>query len=242
MIERNQIKTILVDKIAPNLDTITIVVAIWFVIYPKPYNLLLGLLILIPIVNVIINIFKDKQIVDLIDIDIKNYNDYRWSDFIDIGAFSIMYRIARDFEVVNIRDLLIPTISCFIILIVLILSTHVFLEKNTHQRSRIYNVLIFKVLLFSLVSIYASNAAFDCSKAACLIAIVEGKQKKRKKRKSFRRYYVTVSYKNRNSSQKKEKIKISKEQYYKISSGHNLKVCVKDGLFGISWRYVETIN
>ena len=50
------------------LETIAIILSLWFFIYPKPYNLLLGALLAIPILGVLINGFESPSIASLVSV------------------------------------------------------------------------------------------------------------------------------------------------------------------------------
>jgi hypothetical protein len=72
------------------LENTTILLGLWFIIYPSPYELLLGLLVFIPILGLALNGFDKKSVESLVEIKFdKGKASYDVVDFIDIAALAI---------------------------------------------------------------------------------------------------------------------------------------------------------
>jgi len=220
------------------LEWITIGLAIWFVFYPKPYEILLGILLIIPIFGLILNGLHKPSMATLVEISAdKEGNDkYDVADFIDIAAYAILVRAFIDYEFESFYSLIIPgTISLTIILIILFV-THKLIEKSTRNKWWIYSSLIFNVSLYSFSGTYAANCTYDYSKPKVFETKILDKriQKGRKGRKT---YYIKVApwghhYDN-------EEISVGSTRYEEMYVGENIKIDLKKGLFNIPWFYIE---
>lgn len=105
------------------LEWLTIGLAIWFLIYPEPYDFLLCILLLIPVLGLILNGLSRPSMATLVQIseDKPGEDKYDVADFIDVAAWVILLRVLLDYEFESFYSMIIPgTIACFIVLVILL--------------------------------------------------------------------------------------------------------------------------
>lgn len=93
------------------LEYITIGIGLWFLLYPKPYDILFTVLLCMPILGLILNgITGRPSIVSLVEISKDNNgNDkYDVADFIDFAAWIILLRVLLDYEFESFYSIIIP--------------------------------------------------------------------------------------------------------------------------------------
>lgn len=219
------------------LEWITIGLAIWFFIYPRPYNILLGVLLAIPVIGLLLNGLHKPSMATLVEISAdKNGEDkYDVADFIDVAAWVILIRVLLDFEFESFYSLIIPgTITCLIILTILFL-THKLIAKTTRNKWWIYTSLIFNVSLYSYAGTYAANCTYDYSEPTIYESEVLEKTISRGRRSTT--YYVEVAPWGHHYD--KERISVSGIQFAELNIGDKINIDLKKGLFNISWYYIE---
>lgn len=219
------------------LEWITIGLAIWFFIYPRPYNILLGILLAIPVIGLLLNGLHKPSMATLVEISAdKNGEDkYDVADFIDVAAWVILIRVLLDFEFESFFSLIIPgTITCLIILTILFL-THKLIAKTTRNKWWIYTSLIFNVSLYSYAGTYAANCTYDYSEPTIYESEVLEKTISRGRRSTT--YYVEVAPWGHHYD--KERISVSGIQFAELNIGDKINIDLKKGLFNISWYYIE---
>jgi hypothetical protein len=219
------------------LEWITIGLAIWFFIYPKPYNFLLGILLAIPLIGLFLNGLHKPSMATLVEISAdKNGDDkYDVADFIDIAAWVILIRVLLDFEFESIYSLIIPgSIACLIVLTILFM-THKLIAQTTRNKWWIYTSLIFNVSLYSYAGTYAANCAYDSSDPTIYESEVINKTISRGRRSTI--YRVEVAPWGHHYD--KERISISGIQYAELEIGDKINIDLKKGLFNIPWYYIE---
>jgi hypothetical protein len=219
------------------LEYITIGLAIWFLFYPKPYNILLGLLLAIPIIGLLLNGLHRPSMASLVEISADKDGDdkYDVADFIDIAAWVILLRVMLDYEFESFYSMILPgTISCSIILAILFL-THKLISNSTRNKWWIYSSLIFNVTLYSYAGTYAANCTYDYSVPTVYETEVLNKKINKSRRSTA--YYVKVAPWGHHYDQ--EEISVSRNQYDELELGDKIKIDLKKGLFDIPWYYIE---
>ncbi|WP_462254589.1 hypothetical protein [Ferruginibacter sp.] len=219
------------------LEWITIGLAIWFFIYPRPYNILLGILLAIPVIGLLLNGLHKPSMATLVEISAdKNGEDkYDVADFIDVATWVILIRVLLDFEFESFYSLIIPgTITCLIILTILFL-THKLIAKTTRNKWWIYTSLIFNVSLYSYAGTYAANCTYDYSEPTIYESEVLEKTISRSRRSTT--YYVEVAPWGHHYD--KERISVSATQFAELNIGDKINIDLKKGLFNIPWYYIE---
>lgn len=220
------------------LEWITIGLSIWFLIHPRPYEVLLGILLAIPIIGLLLNGLHKPSMATLVEISAdKNGDDkYDVADFIDIAAWVILLRVLIDFEFESIYSMIIPgTLACIIILTILFL-THKLIENTTRNKWWIYTSLIFNVSLYSYAGTYAANCAYDYSQPTVYQTEVLDKRVSKSRRSTT--YHVKVAPWGHHYD--KEDIKVSSTQFEELTIGDKINIDLKKGLFKIPWYYIQT--
>jgi hypothetical protein len=219
------------------LEWITITLAIWFFIYPKPYILLFSILLAIPVIGLLLNGLHKPSMATLVEVsaDKKGEDKYDVADFIDVAAWIILVRVLIDYEFESFYSLIIPgTIACIVILGILFL-THKLIEKTTRNKTWIYLSLIFNVCLYSYAGTYGANCTYDFSAPTVYETDVVDKYIRKSRKRTT--YYVKVEPWGHHYD--RENISVSREQYNEIEIGEKVKIDLKKGLFNIPWYYIE---
>lgn len=221
------------------LEYLTMGLCIWFIIYPKPYNILFTALLCMPIIGLLLNGLTGRpSISSLVEIS-KNddgRNKYDVADFIDLAAWAILIRVLIDYEFESFYSLLIPGTIAFSIMLILLFATHKLIDQTTKSKTWIYSSLIFNVLIYSYAGTYGANCTYDRSKPIVYETKVIDKNIS-KSRKGRRTYYITVNPWGHHYD--KEQISIARSRFEEIHVGQKVKIDLKKGLFNIPWYYVE---
>ncbi|WP_320816085.1 hypothetical protein [Flavobacterium sp.] len=220
------------------LEWITIGLAIWFVLYPKPYEILLGTLLIIPIFGLILNGLHKPSMATLVEISAdKDGNDkYDVADFIDIAAYAILIRAFIDYEFESFYSLIIPGTIAFTIILTILFVTHKLIANTTRNKWWIYSSLIFNVSLYSYAGTYAANCTYDYSEPIVFeTKILEKRIQKRSKGRKT--YYIKVAPWGHHYD--KEEISVGSSRYEEMYVGEHIKIDLKEGLFNIPWFYIE---
>ena len=212
-------------------------IGLWFIIYPKPYIFLFSVLLVMPVMGLVLNGFQKPSIASLVEItkDKGGDNDYDVADFIDLPAWIIGVRILMDFEFESYFSVLIPGTIAFIIMLVILFSTHKLIQQSPKNKFWIYSSLIFNIWLYSFAATYGVNCVYDRSDPEVYDAEVVSKHINRGRKHTS--YYVRVTPWGHHYDA--EDIKVSKEQYHELEQGDAIKIDLKKGLFNIPWYYIE---
>ena len=222
------------------LEWTTIGLAIWFFIYPVPYKILLGVLLIIPILGLTLNGLHKPSMASLVKISVQNGEDkYDVADFIDIAAWVILVRVLIDYTFESFYSMIIPGTIAFAIILLILFFTHQRIEESNRNKCWIYTSLIFNVCLYSYAGTYAANCAYDYSEPVVYKTAILDKYTYTS-RKGGKRYYLEVAPWGHHYD--KEKIKVSLTQYNETSVGDTINIDLKSGLFNIPWYFIETEN
>lgn len=219
------------------LEWITIGLSIWFLIYPIPYKLLLGILLFIPIFGLVLNGLHKPSMATLVEISVEDGKDkYDVADFIDIAAWVILLRVLLDYQFESFYSMIIPGTIAFVIILLVLFLTHKRIEKSNRNKWWIYASLIFNVSLYSYAGTYAANCTYDYSEPVVYKTEVLYKREHRG-RKGRKSYYLEVAPWGHHYD--KEEIKVSLSQYNETIVGDTVNIDLKNGLFNISWYFIE---
>lgn len=211
--------------------------SIWFILYPKPYEILLIILLLFPIVGIFLNGIHRPSIITLVEIgkDKNGNNEYDVADFIDIISWAILLRVIIDYDLENFYSLIIPGAVTFALVLIILFSTHKLIASSTQNKWWIYCSLLFNIFVYSYAGTCAVNCTFDNSKPQVYKTTILNKRTSEGRRSTS--YLVEITpWGNRSE---KEEINISKTQFEKLYVGDHINVDIKKGLFNIPWYYVE---
>lgn len=221
------------------LEYITIGLGLWFLLYPKPYDILFTALLCMPILGLILNgITGRPSIASLVEISKDNdgSDKYDVADFIDFAAWIILLRVLLDYEFESFYSMIIPGTIAFAIMLAILFATHKMIDKTTKSKTWIYLSLIFNVFLYSYAGTYGANCIYDKSEPEVYETEVVDKRIS-KGRKGRRTYYVKVNPWGHHYD--KEEISVPKSQYHEIQIGQTIIIDLKKGLFNIPWYYIE---
>jgi len=219
------------------LEWTTIGLAAWFLFFPRPYEILLGVLLAIPIIGLFINGLHRPSIASLVEVSVKSDGDhYDVADFIDVAAWIILIRVFMDYNFESIYSLIIPGTIAFVIILIILFLTHKAIANTTRDRRWIYVALIFNVSIYSYAGTYAANCTYDYSEPEVYKTAVLGKSIRKIGKRRGKLYYVEVApWGHRYDG---ENVRVSRERYDNLSIGDSIDISVKKGLFDIPWFYV----
>ena len=218
------------------LEWIAIGLSMWFLFYPKPYNLLLLSLLLLPFIGMFLNGLNKPSIASLVEIDRNSKNEYDVADFIDIPAWAITIRVFIDYELDSYWGLIIIGSVAFIAVLFFLFITHKQIEDSNKDKLWIYLSIIFSIFIYSYSSIYAINCSFDNSVPKVYDSKIIDKHISRG-RKGRKTYYVKVQPWGHHYES--ENMKVSRDEYESYYINESVKIDYKKGLLGISWYYLE---
>ena len=221
------------------LEYITLGLGFWFLIYPKPYDILFTVLLFMPILGLLLNGLTGRpSISSLVEIskDDNGNDKYDVADFIDFAAWIILLRVVKDYEFESFYSLIIPGTITFAIMLIILFTTHKLIDNTTKSKTWIYLSLIFNVFIYSYSATYGANCVYDKSEQQVYDAEVVDKRE-HKGSKGRRSYYVKVTPWGHHYD--KEEISVSSDQFDDIQIGQTIKIDLKKGLFNIPWYYIE---
>lgn len=221
------------------LEKVTFALGLWFLFFPYPYKILFTVLLCIPVLGLILNgITGRPSIASLVEISKDEEGDEKYdvADFIDYAGWVILLRVILDFEFESFYSMIIPGTVGFMIVLLILFTTHKVIKESRKNKTWIYLSIIFSVFVYSYAATYGLNCVYDNSEPQVYEAKVVDKEISRS-RKGGRTYYLKVSpwghhYDN-------EKISVPRSQYDAITIGETVKIDLKKGLFNIPWYYVE---
>lgn len=220
------------------LEYVSIGLVLWFWLYPKPYDILFTALLCMPLLGLFLNGLTGRpSIASLVEIskDDKGSDKYDVADFIDVPAWVIVLRVTLDYEFESFYSLIIPGTITFVIMLVILFTTHKIIERTTKSKTWIYLSLIFNIFLYSYAGTYGANCVYDKSEPTIYNAEVVEKRISKGRRNTS--YYVKVTPWGHHYD--KEEISVPSIQYDKIQVGQTVKIDRKEGLFNIPWYYIE---
>lgn len=220
------------------LEYITIALGLWFLFYPKPYELLFTILLCLPITGLLLNGLAGRpSIASLVEIstDDDGTNKYDVADFIDFPAYIIFMRVLIDYEFESFYSLVIPGSIAFVIMLIILFATHTHIQKTRKSKTWIYLSLLFNIFLYSYAGTYGINCVYDQSEPTVYHAEVVDKRISEGRRHTS--YYVKVTPWGHHYD--KEEISVSQSHYEEIQIGQTVEIDLKKGLLNIPWYYIE---
>lgn len=220
------------------LEKVTLALAIWFWIYPKPYTILFTILLIIPILGLVLNGLNGKpSIASLVEITKKDDGDNKYdvADFIDMAAIVIFIRVLVDYEFEDFYSLIIPGTIGFALMVIVLFLTHKMIIDNGKSRFWIYSSLFFNIFLYSYSATYGINCTYDFSEPKVFDAEIIDKHISRGRRHTTHYLRVTPWGHHHDA----EDIAVASSQYNSYAIGETIKIDLKQGLLNIPWYYVE---
>jgi hypothetical protein len=218
------------------LEYVAIGFSLWFVFYPKPYEWLLVILLIIPILGVFINGLGKPSIASLVEIDRESKNEYDVADFIDFPAFAVMIRVLKDYELDSYSSVLTAGSIAFCLVLLFIYFTHQQITESSKDKLWIYSSVIFCIFVYSFSAVISINCAFDNSKPKVYETKIIDKHVHRG-RKGSKSYYVKVQPWGHHYDA--ENIQVTLSEYDQYAIDDSVKIDYKKGVLGIPWYYLE---
>lgn len=219
-------------KIAKIMNLAGVVVGIWTLFFPNPYQYS----VLISMIFPILYIFILKYFKGLIRIDERKNATY---PSISVGLFTpitaITARAFFDFNILDYTNVWLP------LLLISIICLTVFLFRNpqVNAEKTIGFLLICTLLICTLCYAYSTcivlNCAFDFSKPKSFNAFVLNKRINDGETKT---YYVNLSAWG--SRKESNEITVSKKEYQNIDVKSKITIDVMKGKFDIPWYKIRS--
>ena len=220
------------------LEWISLFLAGWFFIYPKPYEFLFTTLLLMPIIGLLLNGISGRpSIASLIQITKKSKgaDKYDIADFIDAPAWIITLRVLIDFEFESFYSMIIPGIVSAILILILLFSTHSLIMNSNKDKTWIILSIVTNILIYSFAATYGANCVYDKSEAKVYSAKVIDKHISKGRRHTT--YYLKVEPWGHHYDP--ENITVTKYQYTETTIGQLVNIDYKKGFFNIPWYFIE---
>jgi hypothetical protein len=218
------------------LEYISIGLCLWFVFYPRPYEILLSALLLLPFVGMFLNGLNKPSIASLVEIDRNAKEEYDVADFIDLPAWAILVRTLIDYETDSYLTVIVVGTVAFVAICLFLLVTHQQISDSNKDKWWIYGSIVFSFFVYSYSAVIALNCTFDYSEPKEYKTEVIDKHIS-KSRKGRRTYYVKV--KPWGHHYDAENISVSSEEYEQYQIHDKVEVEYKKGLLGIPWYYLD---
>ena len=218
------------------LEYISIGLCLWFVFYPRPYEILLSALLLLPFVGMFLNGLNKPSIASLVEIDRNAKEEYDVADFIDLPAWAILVRTLIDYETDSYLTVIVVGTVAFVAICLFLLVTHMQISDSNKDKWWIYGSIVFSFFVYSYSAVIALNCTFDYSEPKEYQTEVIDKHIS-KSRKGRRTYYVKV--KPLGHHYDAENISVSSEEYEQYQIHDKVEVEYNEGLLGIPWYYLD---
>ncbi len=218
------------------LEYVAIGLSLWFVFFPRPYEILLVALLLLPFLGMFLNGLRKPSIASLVEIDRNAKDEYDVADFIDIPAWAILLRTILDFETDSYIAVIVVGTVALVAICLFLLITHQQISDSNKDKWWIYGSIVFSFFVYSYSAVVAINCTFDYSEPKVYHTEVIDKHISRSS-KGRRWYYVKV--KPWGHHYDAENISVSSEEYEQYHINDRVEVEYKEGLMGIAWYYLD---
>lgn len=222
------------------LEWVALIVSFWFVVYPYPYQLLLVVLILLPLVGLWLNGLKRPSICSLISISDNEKYKYDVADYIDMPAIAIVIRCFIDYEYEDFFSLVIPGAIALAVTLTLLFYTHNMKLEHQHKDKKFMVVLLFcSLFVYSYGATYAINCTFDTSDTTNYKVKVIDKRATRLQNKGRTSYFYYFRVTPWGHHYDTEEIWVSRKQFGSAGIGDSVTMGLHKGLFNIPWYQLE---
>jgi hypothetical protein len=218
------------------LEWTAIILSVWLMIAPYPYIPLFTIVLSLPIVGLILNGISRPSLASLVSLSNENgKNKYDLADFIEFPGLAILVRVLRDFEFESFYSIVKVGTMGFVILLILLISTHKLVQKSNKSKWLIYLTIVGNIALYSYAATYGVNCVYDLSEPKVYSAKVIDKSISRSRRSTT--YYIKVEPWGHHKDP--ERISVQSNTYSNIEIGQTVSIDYKDGLLGIPWYYID---
>lgn len=216
------------------LEYVSIGMCLWFVFYPKPYQLLLIVLLLLPFIGMYLNGLEKPCIASLVEINRGSKNEYDVADFIDLPAWAILIRVLVDYETDSFVSILLAGSVALVAICIFLFITHEKIRQSNKDKWWIYSSIFFSFFVYSFSAVIAVNCSFDTSEPQVYETTVIDKYISRGKHTN---YYIKV--KPWGHHYDVESIRVPSSDYSNYQVNQKTMIDYKEGLLGIPWYYLE---
>ena len=217
-------------KLSNILNVLAVLVTLWFFLYPYPYPLVAGIVMLFPFLVII----ALKMYKGLIRIDEKKKSIYPSLMLaLLLPSLVLAVRALMDYSILNYRNLWIPlAITTILLLGTLIRSTK---EFNLRKWRSVVSMLVIGLFMaaYAYGALLHLNCFYDLSTPELYEAEMLDKRISTGKNTS---YYVALS--PWGPRQETEEVKIPAYQYEQLEPGDVVEVYVNNGLLNIPWFFI----
>jgi hypothetical protein len=206
------------------------ILTLWTIIKPEPYDLVISMAILYPIaVLVVLYSFKG-----LVRLDEKQKTAYpNLSTALVLPALGLALRALLDFNLLSYKTLWVPIIIVTAVLsFVFITVMKKFLQNEESRMSKIFYIIGF-MAVYSYGAVIVSNCLYDNSITTVYTSEVLDKHTSGSKRTS---YYLTL--RAWGPVNENEDTDVGSQFYSVVEKGDIVSVYLKKGRLGIPWYYV----
>lgn len=219
------------------LDWASTLLCAWFLYYPKPYEILFTIILILPLVGLVLHGYSKPSFTSLITITTNEDGgtDYETANFILLPALILILRMLLDFEIEDYFGLLIKGLIALIILLFIVSFFYRDIAKNNKHQALSYFVLVGNVAIYCFAVVYGINCVYDNSPPKVYKVLVTNKSIYSGRRHTT--YYLEVSSWSKNSDN--DKISVAKSLYDQTKIGDSVKVDSKEGILKIPWHFVE---
>jgi multisubunit Na+/H+ antiporter MnhG subunit len=214
---------------------IIIALGAWLLVYPKPYKVLVTLLVVIPLITLIIHgvIGRRPTVSSLFDGLLDNQSSFSPVAHLTIAMVLLGFRVFIDYDPESMLRLLgVGLVSTFA-LCLLLLATHKIVTKEDDLSH--FVMLSFLLLFFAPTSMFAINCVYHNTQPQ--VHQVKVLEKYRPTSKPDADYYLKVASWLPDSEP--VSIEVSLDKYYNAKEGDLVNVHVGEGLFRVGWYYIE---
>jgi hypothetical protein len=146
------------------LDWLSIVISVWFFIYPHPYKPLFVVVLCLPFAGIILNRITHPEIASLLTFGtVAGRFHLRVARYLLAPALAIAVCMLFDYTSENFFDIIKTGTITFAALSALLLLTHKPIEKTNPDRSPIYFTILLNIALYSYSATFGVNCIFDHS-------------------------------------------------------------------------------
>lgn len=222
-----------------NIDWILWIILLlgaWLILYPHPYELLVGSLVTLPILSMIFHSRKGRPPLDLLTHDLfANKTSASPLGHLIAAILVLGYGVFPKYEIESFSSLLVPNAIAFGLMLILIMVTRNPLnDKKDDFRVWRYTFIALSLLAFGFVSTFAINCVFDSSEPEVFdVAVMDVSSPTSNSRSTFIQVTQWGDY------AEPMKIEVGLDQYGDMEIGMPVKVNLKKGLFNIQWYYVS---
>jgi hypothetical protein len=216
-----------------------ITLGVWLIIYPHPYTALVTLLVFVPLITLSIHgiIGRRPSISTLFNGVLNNQSCFSPVTHLFCSFFLIAIRVFIDYDTENLLVFMSVGLLSTIVLVILLFLTHKLADKEDDTAAPNYVILGLLLLFYSPTSMFAINCVYDNSEPKTYQVRVIGKTKSSIRSKGGSDYHLKVT--SWTNDIDPVSIEVPSDKYYDVEEGDDVKVQVRNGLFGVGWYYIE---